>query len=260
MRPIVLFFGEVQLSDGLSAGALSDYGYRVIPCADTVMLRRQLRACLSDVSDAYPPVLAVLASDAVSNQAAATVFAAYPQVGVLVQLDEFDDATLMSALQLGVDAWSPRHCSTQTLALALHSLQRRLERSFGHKPSTTLTAARVTPAPNAESASWWLHAQGWQLEAPSGQTFDLTSSERLLVLGLIQSPEFSASHCQLVKQIRWNSPPSSMKRQLAVLVSRLRRKLAAQGEQLPLKSLHSWGYMLTCPIVVSDEVTAVLSR
>lgn len=194
--------------------------------------------------------MAVLAAAAPLNRSAASILAAVPQVGVLVCLDACDDAALAGALQLGVDAWCPRNCAPDVMALALHSLKRRLEVC---SPSVHPFASLVVQHRGAgtELPVWMLLDQGWVLQTPAGNALRLTSSERAFMLGLAQSEAHTATHAQLLHALgRGEADTSAARSRLGVLVSRLRRKAAAQGELLPLQSLHSRGYMFIDPITL----------
>src|SRR5690606_1971842 len=104
-------------------------GYELRHCPDTAALRFHIRLAITESSQSSDPVMAVLAASGPHNRTAASILAAVPQIGVLARIDGCDDATLAATLQLGVDTWCPRSCSPDILALALHSLKRRLERS-----------------------------------------------------------------------------------------------------------------------------------
>jgi len=220
-------------------------------------LRLEVRRAVAAVGQTGETVIAVLAADHPRNQAAAGMLDALPQVGVLAQLDACDDATLVSALQLGVDAWCPRNCSPNVLALAVHNLRRRLETSS--ESSGSAQARAQLPERCAGFASrtlssgrWLLRDQAWRLQTPAGQTIQLTTSERTFMLKLINGADRSAPHAELLQGSGRLADHASAKIRLGVLVSRLRRKVAAHGTELPIKSLHSWGYMFTDHIAVHD--------
>lgn len=224
-------------------------------CPDTAALRSTLRQALHEASHGGESVLAVLAATAPLNRAAASILAAVPQVGVLVCLDACDDASLAGVLQLGVDAWCPRNCAPAVMALALHSLKRRLEACA---PSVHPSASPVIQhrGAGAKLPVWMLLDHGWVLKTPAGKALRLTSSERAFMLGLAQSEAHTATHAQLLHALGRGEPDTSAARaRLGVLVSRLRRKAAAQGEQLPLQSLHSRGYMFIDPITLEADVS-----
>lgn len=253
MRPVVLFYTcEAGRDANRYAGVLAQHGYEMRHCPDTAALRSNLRRAVGETSQSGEPVIAVLAAAASLNRAAANILAASPQVGVLAQLDACDDATLIATLQSGADAWCPRNCSPEVLVLALHSLTRRLERGGagmgsmapGLAPSAS-QGPMADPRPPPEPAGrWLLREQAWQLETPSGGRVQLTSSERDFMLRLAEHPDRSASHAELL-QGRVPAKGDRARSRLGVLVSRLRHKVAQQGDELPIKSLYNWGYMFT---------------
>ncbi|WP_397475151.1 winged helix-turn-helix domain-containing protein [Pusillimonas sp.] len=246
MGPAVLFYTPDSAPDlPAHEQALAEHGYRLCHCPDTAALRLSLRRELELASHTRDPVLAVLAASAPLNRSAASILAATPQVGVLACIDACDDATLATTLQLGVDIWCPRTSSPQILALSLHSLKRRLERC-----EPTSGAPKGVPCDSDTEAGFWaLKDQGWVLETPAGRLVRLTSAERQFVLGLVQQANQAASHAELLQALGRHQPDSAAARStLGVLVSRLRRKVAGHGAELPVRSIHNRGYMFTAGI------------
>src|SRR5690606_11341967 len=125
------------------AVALAQHGYELRHCHNTAVLRTHVRRAVEEARQSGEPVLAVLANAAPLNRTAASILASLPQVGVLALLDSYDDAALVAALQLGIDAWFPRNCSSEVLALAFHNLMRRLERGSGGMASAP--SAKIPP-------------------------------------------------------------------------------------------------------------------
>ncbi|MDX3893758.1 helix-turn-helix domain-containing protein [Pusillimonas sp.] len=264
MRPVVLFYTFESSPDASRhAAALALHGYEVRHCPNAAALRLHVRQAVDESAQSSEPVLAVLANATPLNRAAASILAGWPQVGVLAQLEACDDAALVATLQLGIDAWCPRGCSSEVLALALHNLKRRLEHASAGPaapasgpPSQVESQALHGPAsaigpPLAAEGRWLLREQAWVLETPTGQQLRLTSSERNFMLKLLEQPDKTATHIDLFQR-RGQRPADAQvaKRRLGVLVSRLRRKVAGRGDELPLKSLHNWGYMFTGNLAV----------
>ena len=245
MGSAVLFYAPPAAS-GVSAHeeALSRHGYRLCHCPDTAALRLNLGRELDRAARTKDPVLAVLAASAPMNRSAASILSAAPQVGVLAVIDACDDTTLATTLQLGVDIWCPRACSSEILALSLHGLKRRLERC-----QSTSRTRDVVPERSAAPDAWTLKDQGWVLATPAGELVRLTSAERQFVLHLVQQTDQAASHAELLQTL--GHPPRdsvAARSTLGVLVSRLRRKVATHGAELPIRSMHNRGYMFTAEI------------
>jgi len=259
MKPVVLFYSAGSCPDTSGhATALALHGYEVRHCSDAAALRLHVRQAVDEAAQSSEPVLAVLANATPLNRAAASILAGLPQVGVLAQLDACDDAALVATLQLGIDAWCPRNCSSEVLVLALHNLKRRLERGGAGAivaASAPAVQAEIPAMPGEAPASgrppaaegqWLLLEQAWVLETPAGRQLRLTSSERNFMLKLLEQPDNTAAHIDLFQRRGQRPADAQMaKRRLGVLVSRLRRKVAGRGDELPLKSLHNWGYMFT---------------
>lgn len=258
MKPIVLFYAsETGFDAARLMPALSQQGYAPVHCPDTTVLRAKLHEFAAVLATGSEPIMVVLAATPSRNHAAAGILAAWPQVGVLVQLDACDDATLIGALQLGIDAWCPRSCSPNVLVLALHNLQRRLERALSstvrHQAADVIARAGAQRQLHAPvRAQWLLCDLAWRLQTPTGQNVRLTSAERGFMLKLTEHPQLSASHAQLFQALGCTPGSPTAKTRLGVLVSRLRQKVAQHGIQLPLKSLHSWGYMFAGEIVLQN--------
>jgi len=262
MRPVVLFY-TLQAAADFSAytAALAQHGYEVRYCADAATLRQEARLGADRTAQDGEPVLAVLAAATPFNRAAASILAGLPRVGVLAQVDSCDDAALVATLQLGIDAWCPRKCSPQVLVLALHSLKRRLESDAAVVPRQAaghlLQSEGAPGSPPASEGQWQLRDQAWVLEMPSGRRLRLTSSERNFMLTLLQNPDNAATHDDLFHRRGQRPADAQMaKQRLGVLVSRLRRKVEQHDDELPIKSVHNWGYMFTGGLVLWGAAAA----
>ena len=74
------------------------------------------------------------------------------------------------------------------------------------------------------------------------------------MLCLVQQADKTASHSQLLRALGHTVADTRAARStLGVLVSRLRRKVDAQGASLPVQSLHNRGYMFTDDITMLKD-------
>lgn len=239
MKPIVIFYRCGPGSDAPYTLALNEQGYRVIHCADTATLRREAGKAARVALPGNEPVVAVLAAGMPQNRAGASILAAMPRFGVVIMPDSFDDASLTAALQLGVDAWCPRQAAPQVLALVVQCVMRRLEQNNAGFASVPVSL----PCPGAQ---WQLDDRAWVLRTPAGKQVRLTYAERCFMLELVRLPGLSATHADLGAACGNTAMDGAVvKSRLGVLVSRLRRKVAQHGADLPVQSLYKLGYMFS---------------
>lgn len=104
---------------------------------------------------------------------------------------------------------------------------------------------------NNWGAAWRLQDDGWELLAPNRQCIPLSASERLLLIALADQPGRVVSR-EVLSQALANIHPQAGQREYQVarvnmIVSRIRAKARQTGDELPLKSVSSRGYMLQCP-------------
>lgn len=89
---------------------------------------------------------------------------------------------------------------------------------------------------------WDLLEDGWRLLTPQRKAITLTGAERrVLRVLLAESPEPVARE-KLFSDKEGDQPPS---RYIDVVVSRLKRKVAQQGERLPIRSVWGVGYVFS---------------
>lgn len=263
MKPIVIFYRCGPGSDAPYTLALNEQGYRVIHCADTATLRREAGKAARVALPGNEPVVAVLAAGMPQNRAGASILAAMPRFGVVIMPDSFDDASLTTALQLGVDAWCPRQAAPQVLALVVQCVMRRLEQNnagFASARNELLACPAPAPLPWPDT-QWQLDDRAWVLRTPAGKQVRLTYAERCFMLELIRRPGLSATHADLgVACGNTAMDAAVVKSRLGVLVSRLRRKVAQHGADLPVQSLYKLGYMFSGDIaadgIESNEALA----
>jgi DNA-binding response OmpR family regulator len=182
--------------------------------------------------------VAVLAGNRTQNSDAARyVRALCPDAGVLVLMHTRNDAACVQILHSGADAYCPANVSTPLLVAVLFSLLRRLARA------SSRTATVLAP----DDGGWSLHEGGSVLIGPAGR-IPLTTGERAFVATLLSADGLRASHRQLIDAVNACYPsaaPRTHQARLGVLISRLRKKFGCYGYDMPLKSVHNWGYMFT---------------
>lgn len=188
-------------------------------------------------------VVAMLAGSHTENCAAATyLHAMHPSVGIAATVDSVDEALAIQLLQSGVDNMCSRSASTPLLVAMLCRLLARVSRQ---------DVSHVLPAAAAPKG-WSLQDQGWVLVSPEGIRISLTTGERAFLTTLVGASDMCATHEQLLEAVNnsyAHGESSARPGRLGVLVSRLRRKFTQRNIEMPLKSVHNWGYMFTGQVV-----------
>lgn len=194
-------------------------------------------------------MLALLGCCTEQNTAAASYLRAmHPELGVVALAESVSDSDAIRLLQSGVDAISSPSPSGALLAAVLFRILERTGMLPGLlKPVSSMKAAQhaiMTPA-----RGWFLSEQDWTLNSPDGSCIPLTTGERAFMSALLAAPNLRASHADLLLAVNRAYSVSNAADQrhsrLSVLVSRLRNKCELHTTDLPLKSVHRWGYMFS---------------
>ncbi len=240
LSPIALIFEPSPLdSDGSGPlASLEAHGFQAIRCSGLTQLTQQARLH----AQADRPMLAILAAETTENCATANYLrTVHPGLGILAMSDKADESSLIRLLQSGADNTCPRDASAALVTTILFRMVARTEQRLpAATPQTTETLA---------NDRWSLTDQDWVICSPEGRRISLTTGERAFLVTLLNAPEHRASHADLIAAINlaYDALPESDRRQsrLSVMVSRLRSKCNQHGIQLPLKSVHRWGYMFS---------------
>lgn len=240
----VLFFAPKAQAGSAPASnervrGLQDSGFQVQRCATIPALHKCIQANVS----ADMPAVVVLAGSLPENCSAATYLRTmHPDAGIVAQSNGLQDADVIRLLQSGVDNYFSHDASHDLLAAILFRLFSRADSGHEHFASVPEGTAAV---------GWSLQDQAWKLNSPEGTRITLTTGERAFLMVLFNATDRRATHRQLADAVNRDyalAASQAPQGRLGVLVSRLRRKCASQGEPLPLKSLHNWGYMFTGPV------------
>lgn len=226
--------GSSPLDHEKRVAELRAFGLDVLECKSAPALYAEVQQKLQQNA----PVVVVLGGGHTENCAVATyLHAMHPSVGIAAMIDGLDDAPAIQLLQSGVDNMCLRSAST---ALMVAILCRLLGRVSRHEVGQILA--------RAPSKGWSLQDQGWVLVSPDGIRIPLTTGERAFLAMLIGAPDMCATHEQLLEAVNSSyahAEPAARPGRLGVLVSRLRRKFTQHDIEMPLKSVHNWGYMFT---------------
>lgn len=116
-------------------------------------------------------------------------------------------------------------------------------------------AKRISPAPAAANGdknreTWLLDRTQWRLCAPDGSSIPLTSKEMRLVECLVGASGEPVVRGDLMAALDYVDGDQA-NRNLDALVRRLRRKAEGTfGNGLPIKTIHSVGYLFSAPVSV----------
>ena len=159
----------------------------------------------------------------------------WPAIGIVMLTARGDMKDRVSGLRDGADAYLVKPVDFRELIATLHSLQRRLR-----EPS-------VTP-----SAAWILRKDQLLLDSPEGVSSVLTPSEVQLLTALALHAPQAASRDSLIRALGY-SPWDFDSRRLELAMSRLRRKLQAQGAPPSLiRAVRNQGYLFAATIQVRE--------
>lgn len=109
----------------------------------------------------------------------------------------------------------------------------------------------LTARSAAEPTAWTLNTTAWSLTTPDGVRHDLNKSELLILSELARTPGEPVSKSDLYTAIGMPdySPDS---RTLEVQISRLRKRFTTEDYSIPLKTLHSIGYLFNDDVHIVD--------
>lgn len=183
-------------------------------------------------------------------------------LGSLIVVTDTGSSTQVSeTLSAGADVVVAGETLTHTELLAWSSALLRRTEAFLHNQASGRDSAEgallVGPAGGRTAREplppWRLVDGGWRLLTPSGESCNLTSSERFFLESFVGQVDKRVSREELLQQ----SPSLNQdSRAIDSLISRLRRKVQAKKQYLPIKAIHGWGYSFT-ELLLGDELEAV---
>ncbi|MFA5990551.1 MAG: response regulator transcription factor [Sphingomonas sp.] len=144
------------------------------------------------------------------------------------------EADRVIGLELGADDYLPKPFGTRELVARVRAVLRR-------RSGEGLIAD--DRADEAHFDGWTVNFPRRELRAASGATVDLTGAEFDLLASFLAQPQRVIARERLIELSRTRLGDSS-DRSIDVLVSRLRRKLSASGQDAPIVTVRGIGYML----------------
>ncbi len=192
--------------------------------------------------------------------------------GLIVMADFKGPDARVRALQSGADLCLEPDVEQSELAACMHALFRRILLAKPQHAKAVANASPVTIFPDGgdygkalklenesmaigqlgidghdkPSPKWRLADRGWTLIDPTGVQIPLTTAEREFINRLFATPAKRIGRADLMSASEDGAPDAaSASRYIDVMVSRLRRKAQQAGVDLPVRSIHRWGYMFT---------------
>ena len=192
--------------------------------------------------------------------------------GLIVMADFKGPDARVRALQSGVDLCLEPDVEQSELAAYMHSLFRRVLLTRPQQAKASVNTNRSNSysedqdkagadkwvhqsvvagqmqadGQDPKPSKWRLADRGWTLVDPAGVQIPLTTAEREFINRLFATPAKRIGRADLMSASGDGAPDAaSASRYIDVMVSRLRRKAQQAGVDLPVRSIHRWGYMFT---------------
>lgn len=159
----------------------------------------------------------------------------HPAIGIVMLTARglIDDK--LHGLSLGADAYLVKPVDLRELVAVVVSVSRRLSPRAGY------------------DGGWQLDTTRREVVSPRGVQSALTNTEYLLMLQLAQAAPDVASRRALVEALGHDFLQFD-ERRIEAAISRLRKKLQDEGEESPLRSARTQGYVFAAPIrIVSSN-------
>jgi DNA-binding response OmpR family regulator len=162
------------------------------------------------------------------------------KVGIvmLTARGQLDDRVL--GLTAGADAYLVKPVQFRELEAVIHSLTRRLRDA----PVEEKAEARD----DGSAKSWSFDAANWSLATPNGASVPLTNAEFRVLQALTSEAGASVTRDEIAQALG-KSVGGYDDRSIDAVMARLRRKVSeATGENLPIRSVRSVGYVFAAPV------------
>lgn len=231
MAQLILLDDEADLREEV-ADFLRAQGHGVTEVGSLVEFRAQYQRQPCDIA-----LIDRLLPDGDGLQLVDELRAGHGDCGLIVLTARDASADRVSGYQHGADHYVTKPVNLDLLAAIVAALGRRLP----------------------QHGSWALLPARWSLRLPTGQSVALTAQEFGLMAALAKAEMHVLTRKKVLTAIGkdyLNYDPRS----LDALLLRLRRKvLAAGGGELPIKTVHGVGYVLSEPVHFPDGPAEGLS-
>jgi len=163
------------------------------------------------------------------------------QIGVILLSPVLDENFIIQVLHGGADGYAESNASDSLVLALVNNVWRRMNSASYHGSHS--------------EQPWTFTAKGWVLVSPKGERIDLTTTERQLLRTLFAEAGRRADHRTLLDSLEdgKDTPVSTGQNRLGVIISRLKKKAESQGIELPLRSVHRWGYMFAAEVYIDED-------
>lgn len=213
---------------------LTTHGYRVTLAADGAALRKAIAEIQFDLI-----VLDVM----MPGEDGLTILRSLGPAGlppVILLSVMGTDIDRIVGLEMGADDYLPKPCNPRELLARIRAVLRRREGTADNAPAPAML----------RFAGWTLDPAGRALADPDDQPVMLTSGEFRLLLAFAERPRRMLTRDMLLEASRgFDAEPFD--RAIDVQISRLRRKLARDGEEELIRTLRNEGYLFTPAVMRS---------
>ncbi|CAM5514090.1 winged helix-turn-helix domain-containing protein [Alcaligenes nematophilus] len=186
----------------------------------------------------------------------------FPAAGVIVvRRDKMAGLERGHLLLAGADACFDQEALPVEVVACVQALRRRgyaLQRSLRDSPAEPVNAGNIAYRSEQEPDSqlWDLMENGWTMITPRGHSVMLTRGERRIVQVLFAVSPQTVERDRLFPL---EDGREATARSVDVLISRLKRKLTAMGEELPIRSVRGEGYAFVGKVPVACQELARVS-
>lgn len=158
-------------------------------------------------------------------------------LGIIFVVNDHDLDHRLALIANGADACLHKPLDKNELRIYINNICQRIQTS-------------ALPVIQSE---WHFHASEWRLEAPSGQSLDLSHLETKLVAMLVKVPGKPVKRREIIAVGFGLDPLLYDGRRLDAIISRLRRKMRdIYPLSQPIKVVHSVGYIFMEPVRCSS--------
>ncbi len=218
----------------LTSAFLRGHGYRVDVAADA----RTMRAAM--IGQAYDLIVLDVMMPGEDGLSVLRSMDRSRGPAVIIQSVIGNDVDRIVGLELGADDYVAKPANPRELLARIRSV---LRRATGAQTPETGAPARQRHL----FANWKLDAIGRQLFDPDEVAINLSDGEFRLLLALIEHPRRVLSRDQLLDLSRGVNA-EHFDRAIDVQMSRLRRKLARDGDEELIRTIRNEGYLFTAAV------------
>lgn len=147
----------------------------------------------------------------------------------------------------GADVYMVKPVDFQELSASITNILGRLD-AFPHKSiDPENSAPELSALANVKYLPWALDQRARTLHTPEGNVIELTGREFDFISCLASNGNEAVRHQVILKSLLYQDDESS-KRSLESLIHRLRTKIVACCNTVPIKTLHGIGYCFSAPL------------